>query len=78
MIAFGGLMTRRVVSAISAVIFCATVLGAQSKPKPAHRPLATLWEAKGEPTTTRSGVQYWDLAAGNGFEAVQGKRVKVH
>lgn len=71
-------MTRRVVSAISAVILCATFLSAQSKPDPAPRQPATPWEAKGEPVTTRSGLQYWDLALGDGFEAVRGKRVKVH
>lgn len=71
-------MIRRMFLLLSAVILCATFLSAQSRPKPAARQPATAWEAKGEPVTTRSGLQYWDLAPGNGFEALRGKRVKVH
>ena len=32
----------------------------------------------GKPTTTTSGLQYWDIVAGTGAPAVAGKQVKVH
>ena len=32
----------------------------------------------GEPVTTKSGLKYWDIKKGDGFEAATGKHVKVH
>ena len=32
----------------------------------------------GKPTTTASGLQYWDITTGTGATAVAGKQVKVH
>jgi peptidylprolyl isomerase len=32
----------------------------------------------GQPTTTASGLQYWDIVAGTGETAVSGKPVSVH
>ena len=32
----------------------------------------------GKPTTTASGLQYWDIVVGTGAPAVAGKNVKVH
>jgi FKBP-type peptidyl-prolyl cis-trans isomerase len=32
----------------------------------------------GKPTTTSSGLQYWDIVVGTGATAVAGKAVKVH
>ncbi|MBI1954836.1 MAG: FKBP-type peptidyl-prolyl cis-trans isomerase [Acidobacteria bacterium] len=32
----------------------------------------------GKPTTTASGLQYWDIKAGTGDTAVAGKQVQVH
>jgi len=32
----------------------------------------------GKPTTTTSGLQYWEIVAGTGATAVAGKTVKVH
>jgi FKBP-type peptidyl-prolyl cis-trans isomerase FkpA len=32
----------------------------------------------GKPTTTSSGLQYWDIVVGTGATAVSGKAVKVH
>ncbi len=32
----------------------------------------------GQPTTTSSGLQYWDLVAGTGATATPGSTVKVH
>ena len=35
-------------------------------------------KVNGKPTTTSSGLQYWDILAGKGAPAVAGKDVKVH
>jgi len=35
-------------------------------------------KVSGPGTTTASGLQYWDLVAGNGAVAVPGKQVSVH
>ena len=35
-------------------------------------------KVSGPGTTTASGLQYWDLVAGNGAVAVAGKQVSVH
>src|SRR5499427_5785099 len=32
----------------------------------------------GKPTSTQSGLQYWDIVVGTGATAVSGKPVKVH
>ena len=32
----------------------------------------------GKPTTTASGLEYWDIKAGTGETAVKGKQVQVH
>ena len=70
---------NRFIVAVLALGLSASLLGAQSKDKskPARQP-ATPWIAKGEPITLRSGLKYWDIVVGEGFEAVRGKRVRVH
>ncbi len=35
-------------------------------------------KVSGSPTTTATGLQYWDIVAGNGPTAVPGSTVKVH
>ena len=35
-------------------------------------------KVSGKPTTTPSGLQYWDIVVGKGATAVAGKTVKVH
>ena len=35
-------------------------------------------KVSGQPTTTPSGLQYWDIVAGSGPTAVPGNTVKVH
>ncbi len=72
-------MNRRTLLSLTSVCLCAAFLSAQDKknPQPAAQP-ATPWQAKGEPVTLRSGLKYWDIEVGSGFEALRGKRVKVH
>ena len=35
-------------------------------------------KVNGKPTTTASGLEYWDIKAGTGDTAVAGKQVRVH
>ena len=35
-------------------------------------------KVSGQPTTTTDGLQYWDIAVGNGATAAAGNSVKVH
>jgi peptidylprolyl isomerase len=35
-------------------------------------------KVNGQPTTTASGLQYWDIVVGSGATAASGKTVKVH
>jgi len=39
---------------------------------------STPMKVSGQPTTTPSGLQYWDIAVGSGATAVPGSTVKVH
>jgi len=75
-------MNRRIALAIAAAFFCTALVAAPQKDKKKKESLprlpATPWMAKGEPITTRSDLKYWDIVVGEGFEAVRGKRVKVH
>jgi len=64
-------------ASLTTALHCAGSNEAQKSSKPA-RPPATPWQAQGEPITTRSGLKYWDIELGKGFEAQRGKRVKVH
>jgi FKBP-type peptidyl-prolyl cis-trans isomerase len=51
----------------------------QSTSKPAH-PAAKAGPPKmsGPPTTTPSGLQYWDIKVGTGAKAIPGETVRVH
>jgi len=76
-------MNRHVLWSIAAIFLCVSMQAAPQKDKKKKEPAAprtpaTPWIAKGEPITTRSDLKYWDLVVGQGFEAVRGKRVKVH
>jgi FKBP-type peptidyl-prolyl cis-trans isomerase FkpA len=68
---------KRCAAMMAVLASLAVALGAQIQDKP-PRPLAKPWQARGEPVTLRSGLQYWDIVVGHGFEAVRGKRVTVH
>ncbi len=46
--------------------------------KPAAPSNSAPQKVSGAPTTTVTGLQYWDIVAGNGPTAVPGSTVKVH
>ena len=48
--------------------------GGSDKSNPSAGPT----KVNGQPTTTASGLQYWDVAVGTGATATQGSPVKVH
>ena len=50
-----------------------------SAPSAASTPSASSpMKVTGQPTTTASGLQYWDIVVGNGATATPGINVKVH
>ena len=66
---------------ITVLLFAVATCLAQTAPakKPAARP-ATSGPTKvtGAPTTTASGLQYWDIKTGTGTTALRGQKVRVH
>jgi FKBP-type peptidyl-prolyl cis-trans isomerase len=68
-------------TAVVALAICAGALlmEAQQKTAPAKKPsTAAPTPVTGDPVVTKSGLKYWDIKAGDGAEAVRGKRVSVH
>jgi len=67
---------------IAAVLGFASGCGNSEKPGAASQTNATSPSAptkvNGQPTTTASGLQYWDIVVGSGPTAVPGKPVSVH
>ena len=53
--------------------------GNNDKPNAAHAPsTSSPMKVSGQPTTTSSGLQYWDIVVGTGATAAPGNTVKVH
>ena len=63
-------LTLFIVFAILAVAYGCGKAGTASTSSPT--------KASGPPTTTPSGLQYWDIVAGTGATAVAGSQVSVH
>ena len=63
-------MNRRLISGFI-ILGIFTMASAQEKN-------AAPTKVTGKPTTTASGLQYWDIVVGTGATAVAGKTVKVH
>jgi peptidylprolyl isomerase len=62
-----------------AVLGLASGCGNDSKPNTSSAPSAAgPMKVTGQPTTTASGLQYWDIVVGTGATAVPGSLVKVH
>jgi FKBP-type peptidyl-prolyl cis-trans isomerase len=66
------IMTRKLVS----LFITLTLLGVAAAVAQTNTSAPT--EVTGKGTTTKSGLQYWDIKVGNGDTAVSGKRVRVH
>jgi len=62
-----------------AMIGVACGCGRSDKPSTASAPSASgPMKVTGQPTTTASGLQYWDIVVGTGATAAPGNNVKVH
>src|SRR5271168_5361279 len=57
-----------------AVLAMAIGCGSSEKSSPTAGPA----KVSGQPTTTASGLQYWDIVVGTGAPATAGSPVKVH
>jgi peptidylprolyl isomerase len=67
------------------ILILLTVLGAafgcgsDGKPNSSNAPsTSSPMKVTGQPTTTASGLQYWDIVVGTGATAAPGNTVKVH
>jgi len=76
-----GLMKRQfaLLLILFAVLGLASGCGNDSKPNTSNAPSAAgPMKVTGQPTTTASGLQYWDIVVGTGATASPGSIVKVH
>lgn len=67
--------------AIVGAIFVTTFAFSQTAAKkPAAPATSSAWPTKmsGPPTTTPSGLQYWEIKVGTGAKAIPGETVRVH
>jgi len=75
-------MTQRfsMILALFAALAIASGCGSSSdKPStPSATRVTAPMKVTGQPTTTASGLQYWDIVSGTGAPAVPGINVKVH
>ena len=62
-----------------AVLGVAFGCGSSDKPTTSSTPsTSSPMKVTGQPTTTASGLQYWDIVVGTGATATPGSMVKVH
>jgi FKBP-type peptidyl-prolyl cis-trans isomerase len=67
------------VLALCAVLTVAFGCGSADKPSMTTTPsTSSPMKVNGQPTTTPSGLQYWDIVVGTGATAAAGSTVKVH
>lgn len=74
-------MNRRLAVTIALFAVIGMIVGCGSSEKPGTSIAdgnASPLKVTGAPVTTSSGLQYWDIAVGNGATAVAGSTVKVH
>jgi FKBP-type peptidyl-prolyl cis-trans isomerase len=80
-------MKQRFVFVLTLIAVAALAFGCSSSDKPSEAAKTTTAGPKGpaspakvtgQPTTTASGLQYWDIVVGTGAPAIAGNTVKVH
>jgi FKBP-type peptidyl-prolyl cis-trans isomerase len=65
--------------ALFALLAAASGCGGENKPSTSSTPsTSSPMKVTGQPTTTASGLQYWDIVVGTGATASPGNTVKVH
>jgi peptidylprolyl isomerase len=63
---------------IAVIAVLAFIYGCGKLEKPGAASSSGIAKVSGEPTTTPSGLQYWDIVVGNGPTAAPGNMVHVH
>lgn len=71
-------MNRRLILAAMMFAVFGLAVGCGSSEKASAPSTAAPIKVAGLPTTTPSGLQYWDVVVGTGATAVPGSTVKVH
>jgi FKBP-type peptidyl-prolyl cis-trans isomerase len=80
-------MKQRFMLVLTLIAVAALAFGCSSSDKPSEPAKTTTAGPKGpaspakvtgQPTTTTSGLQYWDIVDGTGTTAIAGNTVKVH
>jgi len=67
-----------IIAAVGAVLITLALGQAKKKTATAHPTTGGPTKVTGAPTTTPSGLQYWDIKVGTGPKAIQGETVRVH
>ena len=65
---------------LATILFASLAFSQNAAKKPAAPATSSAWPMKmsGPPTTTPSGLQYWDIKVGTGAKALRGETVRVH
>ena len=71
-------MRKKPVSILSLLVLLCFAVGCGGSNKSDTSSTSAPTKVSGQPTTTASGLQYWDIAVGSGPTAVAGSVVKVH
>jgi FKBP-type peptidyl-prolyl cis-trans isomerase len=71
-------MMKYLVVIAAVLVLTAVFVLAQSAPKKSATNTAAPTKVTGDGVKTPSGLQYWDIRVGNGQEAKEGSRVRVH
>jgi FKBP-type peptidyl-prolyl cis-trans isomerase len=71
-------MKRHLILALSLCAVLGLAAGCGKGEKSSGASSAAPMKVNGQPTTTASGLQYWDIVVGNGATAIPGSTVKVH
>ena len=67
-----------IIAALGAALVALALGQAKKKAAPAHAAASGPTKVTGAPTTTPSGLQYWDIKVGTGPKAIPGETVRVH
>ena len=71
-------MTRKSMLVLGLLAASVAISGCGGGEKPSTPSNAAPMKVNGQPTTTASGLQYWDIMVGSGPTAVPGSTVRVH
>jgi FKBP-type peptidyl-prolyl cis-trans isomerase len=67
-----------IMAVLGTVLVMLAIGQSAKKAAPAHAAASGPTKVTGAPTTTPSGLQYWDIKVGTGPKAIPGETVRVH